>query len=162
MISLRDSIEFQCTAGQVFSWLESMPRVYKAWHPDHIDCRVIHGSMLEVGSEIECEEYLHGKLHSLRLRMTKVIPDKRVEFIIERMGRGAFEVQATSGSVKFVAELDIGVDSPFLGPLFDFIFLRFFHQRIDAMRQHMAEEGNNLKAILESEWPLRTDQNAEK
>jgi hypothetical protein len=162
MISLRDSVEIQCTAGQVFSWLKNMPLEYKSWHPDHIACRVIHGSMLEVGSEIECEEYLHGKLHSLRLRISNVVPDKRVEFIIERMGRGAFEVQVNSGSVRFMAELDIGVDSPIFGPLFDFTFLRFFHQRIDAMRQHMAEEGNNLKAILESGWPLRNDQNAEK
>jgi hypothetical protein len=27
----------------------------------------------------------------------------------------------------------------------------FFQQRIEAMRQHMKEEGENLKAILESE-----------
>lgn len=150
MISLRDSVEIHTTADQVFAWLDSMPREYRAWHPDHVACRVIHGSMCEVGSEIECEEYLHGKLHSLRLRLTKVVPDKRLEFVIERMGKGAFEVQTNTGSVKFVAELDMGTDYPILGPLFDFIFSFFFRQRIDAMRQHMAEEGINLKAILES------------
>ena len=156
MISLRDSIEIHTTARQVFTWLESMPKEYVSWHPDHIACQVIHGSMLEVGSEIECEEYLHGKLHSLRLRVTKVVPNKRVEFAIERMGRGAFEVLTNNDTVRFVAELDIGTASPIFGPLFDYIFSWFFYQRIEAMQRHMEEEGKNLKAILESALPLGT------
>lgn len=149
MISLRDSIKIHSTADQVFGWLENMPQEYRSWHPDHLSCRVIQGSMLDVGSEIECEEYLHGRLHTLRLRITKVVPDERVEFVIERMGRGAFEVQANNDTVRFIAELDIGTDSPIFGPLFDFIFSWFFHQRIEEMQQHMIEEGKNLKAILE-------------
>lgn len=156
MISLRDSIEIHTTARQVFTWLESMPKEYVSWHPDHIACQVVHGSMLEVGSEIECEEYLHGKLHSLRLRVTKVVPNKRVEFVIERMGRGAFEVLTNNDTVRFVAELDIGTASPIFGPLFDYIFSWFFYQRIEAMQRHMEEEGKNLKAILESALPLGT------
>ena len=152
MISLRDSIEIHTTAGQVFKWLVRMPQEYKSWHPDHISCRVLHGSMLKIGSEIECEEYLHGKWHSLRFKMTKVVPDKRVEFVIERMGRGAFEVQESNDKVRFVAELDIGSDRLILGPIIDLLFTLFFRQRIEAMRQHMAEEGENLKGILESEY----------
>jgi hypothetical protein len=156
MISLRDSIEIHTTARQVFAWLESMPKEYGSWHPDHIACQVVHGSMLEVGSEIECEEYLHGKLHSLRMRVTKVVPNKRVEFAVERMGRGAFEVLTNNDTVRFVAELDIGTASPVFGPLFDYIFSWFFHQRIEAMQRHMAEEGKKLKAILESDLPFGT------
>jgi hypothetical protein len=134
MISLRDSIEIHTTARQVFNWLEKIPQEYKSWHPDHVACRVLHGSMLEVGSDIECEENLHGKMHSLRFQMTKVIPD-----------------QEYNDTVRFVAELNIGSDSPILGPLIDLSFSLFFRQRIEAMRQHMIEEGENLKAILESE-----------
>lgn len=153
MISLRDSIEIRTTPGQLFAWLGRMPQEYESWHPDHVACRVLHGSMLEVGSEIECEEYLHGKLHAMRFRMTKVIPDKRVEFEVAGMGRGAFEAQAGDETVRFVAELDIGSEAPIIGRLFDFIFSRFFSGRIEATRQHMAEEGRNLKVILESEPP---------
>ena len=151
MISLRDTIEIQATPGRLFSWLERMPEEYKAWHPDHVSCRVIKGSMLEVGSELECEEYLHGKLHSMRFRMTKMIPDERVEFSVVGMGRGAFEAQANNSSVDFVAELDIGSEVPILGQLFGLVFSRFFGRRMESMRQHMAEEGQNLKQILESE-----------
>ena len=153
MISLRDSVEIHTTPGQLFAWLGRMPEEYESWHPDHVACRVLHGSVLEVGSVVECQEYLHGKLHSLRFRMTKVIPDKRVEFVIERMGRGAFEAQANGDTVTFVAELDIGSDAPIVGRFVDFIISRLFNQRIESMRQHMAEEGRNLKTILESGSP---------
>ena len=107
--------------------------------------------MLEVGSVLKCEEYLHGKLHSMRFRTTKVVPDRRIEFQIRGIGRGAFEAQASGDTVRFVAELDVGSDAPIIGQLFDFIFSRLFNQRIESMKQHMAEEGRNLKAILESE-----------
>jgi hypothetical protein len=151
MISLKDSIEIHATPGQVFAWLGRMPQEYLAWHPDHVACRVIHGSMLEVGSEMEFEEYLHGKLHSLRFRMTKVLPGKRVEFEVVGMGLGAFEAQAVDDHVRFIAELKIGTKDPLIGRLFDWIFAWLFKRRIAGMRQHMAEEGEYLKTILETE-----------
>jgi len=150
MICLRDRVEIHTTPDRLFDWLGQMPEVYLSWHPDHVACRVVHGSSLDVGSEIECEEYLHGRLHSMRFRMTKLIQDRRIEFAIKGMGRGAFEAEVGGDTVGFVAELDIGSDAPLIGRLLDFIFSWFFRQRIDAMRQHMAEEGRNLKAILES------------
>jgi hypothetical protein len=150
MISLRDSIEIRTTPQELFAWLGRMPQEYKSWHPDHVACRVLHGSMLEVGSEIEAQEYLHGKLHSMRFRMTKVVPNKRVEFEVQGMGRGAFEARANGDTVRFVAELDIGTYAPIIGRLFDFIFTWFFEQRIESMRQHMVEEGQNLKQLLEA------------
>ena len=150
MISLCDRIEIQTTPNQVFAWLERLPQEYRAWHPDHVACLVIQGSMLEVGSVIECKEYLHGKLHSLRFRMTRVVPGKRVEFVIEKMGKGAFEVQAKDNLVIFVAELAIGSEYPVIGSAFDLMFSIIFQKRLDAMRQHMKEEGENLKAILET------------
>lgn len=153
MISLKDSIEIRTTPRKFFDWLRRLPQEYQAWHPDHVACRVLHGSFLEVGSEIVCEEYLHGKLHSMRFRVTKVIPERRAEFVIRGMGSGAFEAVATGDMVRFTAELDIGSNTPLVGQIFDLIFQLFFKTRIDAMQQHMAEEGRNLKAILESSSP---------
>ena len=104
--------------------------------------------MLEVGSEIECQEYLHGELHSLKFRITKVIPDKRIEFKVIGFGYGAFDVQLVGENVIFFAELDIGSKIPVIGTFFDLIFPRLFRGRIKAMQQHMAEEGQNLKSIF--------------
>jgi hypothetical protein len=154
MISLKDSIEIHTTPRRLFAWLERMPQEYQSWHQDHVACQVIRGSMLEVDSEIECQEYLHGKLHTMRFRMTKVVPDKRIEFVVIGMGRGAFEAQIIGDAVRFIAELDIGSDAPIIGRCFDLIMSLFFQQRIAAMRQHMIEEGQNLKAILEVNSPI--------
>lgn len=151
MISLKDDIEIQTTPECIFTWLERMPQDYRSWHPDHVSCRVIKGSMLEVGSEIECQEILHGKLHSMRFRLTNLVPDRRIEFDVFGLGRGAFEVQQIGEYSRFVAELDIGTDIPVIGPLFDWILSGFFQRRIEAMKQHMAEEGRNLKALMEED-----------
>lgn len=160
MISLRDRIEIHTTPRRLFKWLCRLPEVYTAWHPDHVACQVLHGSLSELGSEIECKEYLHGTLHSMRLRVTKSVPDKRIEYAIKGMGRGAFEAEIMGDKVGFIAELDIGSDAPVIGRLFDLVFPRVFRNRIEAMKHHMAEEGQNLKTILESGAFRLADQDA--
>lgn len=150
MIRLQDRIEIRATPEQVWTWLDDLPQVYLSWHPDHVACRVLHGSLLTVGSEFECREYLHGKLHTLKFRMTKVIPNERVEYVVYGLGHGAFETKTSQGvGVHFVAELDIGSDIPIIGWTVDKIFQWFLKSRLESMQQHMREEGHNLKAILE-------------
>lgn len=151
MISLVDSIEINVPAERVFAWLGAMPQEYTSWHPDHVSCRILKGSMYEVGSEMECEEYLHGKLHKMRFRILKVYPGRRIEYGIVGMGRGAFEVEGEDEKVRFTAELKIGSDIPLIGQLVDIMFRAFFRSRLLAMRDHMAEEGRNLKGILEAD-----------
>ena len=152
MITLRDSITIRATPEHVFKWLEAMPREYKSWHPDHVACRVINGSMLQPGSEIECKEYLHGKLHTMRFRATRIDPGRRMEYVIAGLGKGAFEVTPRDDQVEFVAELGLGSDSPMLDRAVDTFLRALFGRRLDAMRQHMRDEGENLKKIIESGW----------
>jgi hypothetical protein len=152
LIELRDSIRIQTTPEQLFNWLESMPQEYGYWHVDHIACRVIKGSMFQPGSEIECKEYLHGKLHTMRFRPTRVDPGRRMEYEIVALGRGAFEVIPKGEEVEFVAELGLGSDFPIVGRLVDAVLRALLGRRLEAMRQHMREEGQNLKKILESGW----------
>ncbi len=80
-----------------FEWLNRLPEEYKSRHADPVSCQVLRGPVSEVGSEIECQEFLHDKLHSMRLRVTKVIPDGRIEFVVGGMGDGAFEVPQECG-----------------------------------------------------------------
>jgi hypothetical protein len=108
--------------------------------------------MFQPGSEIECKEYLHGKLHTLLLRLTKVDPGKRMEYEIPGLGKGAFEVIPKDGKVEFVAELDLGSDFPIVGSLVDVVLRALLSHRLEAMRGHMREEGQNLKEIIESGW----------
>jgi hypothetical protein len=108
--------------------------------------------MLQPGSEVEFQEYLHGKQHTLRLRLTKVDPGRRMEYKIPGLGKGAFEVIPEDDEVEFVAELGIGSDIPMVGPLVDAVLRTLFSRRLDAMKEHMQEEGQNLKRIMESGW----------
>jgi hypothetical protein len=155
VIRLRDSIRIRTTPEQPFRWLESMPQEYVRWHPDHVACRVLKGSMLHVGTEVECKEYLHGKLHSMRFRLTRVDPGRRMEYRIAGLGEGAFEAVAKGEEIDFVAELGLGSDVPVVGLLVDAILGSVFRRRLSAMRQHMLEEGQNLKRIIESGWQPR-------
>lgn len=150
MIKLRDSITIQTTPERIFEWLESLPQEYDSWHPAHVAYRVVKGSMLQPGCEIECQEYLHGQLHILRLCLTRVEPGKRMEYRIAGLGKGAFEVIPEDNEVEFVAELGVGIESPMIGALIDVVLSVLLRRRLEAMKRHMGEEGQNLKKILES------------
>lgn len=139
---------------QAFSWLMSLEQAYADWHPDHISCRALKGSIDEVGSEFECKEYLHGKLHTMRFRVTEVIPNRRMAYTISGMGRGSFEFIPREEGIEFLAEVSFGSELPLIGRSVDWILNRFFKSRLDAMKMHMFEEGRNLKRILETERRL--------
>jgi hypothetical protein len=73
-----------------------------------------------------------------------------VEYEVVALGKGAFEVIPKGDEVEFVAELGLGSDFPIVGPLVDAVLQALLSRRLEAMRQHMLEEGQNLKKILES------------
>ena len=73
MEELKDSILINVSAEKIFNWFRKIDQYYLDWHEDHISCKVIKGSLGEVGSEIIFEEYLHGKLYRLKFIVTKII-----------------------------------------------------------------------------------------
>jgi len=75
-----------------------------------------------------------------------------MEYEIAGLGNGAFEVIPRDNEVEFVAELGLGSDSPILGRAVDAFLRALFGRRLEAMRGHMREEGENLKKIIESDW----------
>ena len=149
MTTLKDSIEIKATPEKVFEWLLQRfkdKEAYQAWHPDHVDVRWIKGEPLQEGSIVYAEEYLHGELHKLKFLITKVVPNKEIEykplfplsifapgntFLIEPKGRNSCIFTAIS---RFRA-----------GPLFK----KLAKNRIEATKQHIKEEGENLKRALE-------------
>jgi hypothetical protein len=111
--------------------------------------------MLLVGSEIQCEEVLHGKLHIMQLRPTRVEMGRRLEYRIMGLGKGVFQAIQKGEEVEFMAELYLGSNAPLIGPLVDAVLRSLFRRRLEAMRQHMREEGQNLKKIIEAGWESR-------
>lgn len=152
MITLCDEVEIHATPAQVFAWIADLPAHYLEWHPDHLSCRWERGTGLAEGARLVCEERLHGEVHRLTLTATRVVPDRLLEYRMP-YGDGSFETLPSDGGAVFVAGLRLGTRIPLIGRLVDAVLIRFFGDRLLAMRTHMAEEGVNLKALLEGTPP---------
>ena len=62
---------------------------------------------------------------------------------------GEFVVSPVNGGSQFTAVIAVGVRAPIIGPVADWLLRRTLGNRIDAIGRHQAEEGTNLKALLE-------------
>ena len=120
---------------------------YRLWHPDHLNCLWIKGSPFKVGSLLQVEETLHGRRHRLVFKLHRVEEGRRVHFhmlfpasLICRGGE--FAAEPVGQATRFTARLAFRFGS---------LLLRLFPQRIKAIRQHMRQEGEYLKAFAENE-----------
>ena len=82
-VILTDSIEIKTTPEDIFDFFTHIVdnESYRAWHPDdHRAFRWLKGQPWEEESVVYAEEYIHEKLHKLKFVITKVIPNRRIEF----------------------------------------------------------------------------------
>jgi hypothetical protein len=147
MIEIEDSIEINVPAEKVFEWLTNLrdSETYKTWHPDHVSLRWIKGEPFHEGSVVYAEEYLHGELHKLKFVGKKMIPNRLIEYGLpfpwSFFGKNWFIIEPREeNSCVFTAKGFLRA-----GPLFK----KLGKKRIEATKQHMKEEGENLKKILE-------------
>jgi hypothetical protein len=154
MITLKDSIAIEATPEAVFGWLVQRfqdKESYQVWHPDHVDIRWIKGEPLQEGSIVYAEERLHGVLHKLKFRITKVVPNRLIEYrILFPMSLLAPEnsfVIEPKGEGRCVFTSQGGLRVP------RWLFERMHRRhkgKIEATEQHMREEGENLKRAVEA------------
>lgn len=149
MIELRDRVTIRAPADAVWNWLEAMPDHYLEWHPDHVDARWLSGGALVPGAVLESREILHGKPHRLRMTLTDVQPGRRVRYRLFPGLNGEFSVSDVNGESAFTAVVAIGLPTPVIGPIVDRLIRLMLGSRIEAIARHQAEEGANLKALLE-------------
>ena len=145
MIILRDSIEIKVTPQKTFDWLVHLEENYKAWHPDHVECYWLKGKPAAEGSILYVEEYIHGSLHKMRSRITKIEPTERIEYkFLFPMSlicpEGSFIIEPKGESCIFTATLSFR---------FAKILPKLAKGRVEALKKHMREEGENLKRLLE-------------
>jgi hypothetical protein len=153
-IILRDSIEIQTRPEKVFNFLIHLvdDESYRIWHPeDHVALRWIKGNPWEEGSVARAEEYIHGKLHKLRFKITKVVPNKKIEYVpVSRFLRrffpkNEFVIEQKGESCLFIASGTYRV-----GWLAKTFFNKAVDRALSSVKKHMKEEGENLKNILEA------------
>jgi len=150
MISIKDSIEIKAPPEKVFNWLINIRtgRDYQTWHPDHVDWQWIKGKPFQEGSVALFEEYLHGRMHRLKFKCTRVIPNRLIEYkpsfpMSILMSRGQFAMEPRGAeSCSFTAAINFR-EGPF--------FKKLFTKQMEDLKQHMKEEDENLKRIIEAQ-----------
>ena len=153
MITLRDSIEIKATPEEIFEWLAQRfedKESYRAWHRDHRDLRWVKGRPLQKGSIVYAEEYLHGRLHKLRFRITKMERNRVIEY------KALFPLSIVAPGNAFLIEPK-GENRCIFTAMGSLRLPRWLcekahnkcRKKIGATLQHMKEEGENLKKALE-------------
>jgi len=152
---LTDSIEIKTTPEKVFDFFFRLVdnESYRAWHPDdHVTFRWIKGHPWEEGSVGYAEEYIHGKLHKLKFVITKLIPNRLIEyaptswFLRIYFPKNRFTVEPKQGACIFTAQGTIRV-----GWLIRTFAKKRLERGLSSVRKHMKEEGESLKRILEAD-----------
>jgi len=151
MIRLEDSIKVDAPAESVFQWLAQRMRdreSYRAWHPDHVDLRWIKGEPLQEGAVVYAEERLHGRLHKLKFRITRVVPNRLIAY------RSLFPLSLLAPENRVITEPNgehrctFAASASLRVPRW--LFERHHPGQIEGALQHMREEGQNLKRAVES------------
>jgi len=153
-VILTDSIEIKTRPEKIFNFFAKLvdDESYRAWHPDdHVALRWIEGQPWEEGSVVYAEEYIHGKLHKLKFVVTKVIPNREIEYapvswLLRRYSpKNTFSLQQKEGTCVFTA-----TGTYRIGWLVKTFAKKRLERGLSSVKKHMKEEGENLKRILEA------------
>lgn len=149
MIELRDTVTVDAAPQEVWHWLEELPEHTLEWHADHRGARWVRGGGFVPGAVMEVHEILHGKPHRLRMAVTEVEPGRRVRYRVLPGLSGDFVIDAADGGTEFTAVITMGSRARLIGPLLDRLLRWSIKSRIEAIERHQAEEGANLKLLME-------------
>ncbi|MBU3915280.1 MAG: SRPBCC family protein [Proteobacteria bacterium] len=144
---LTDSVQIDAPVQKIWEFFDNIEVNYKSWHEDsHVTCKWLKGRPHEEGSLAYFEEILDGKLCKIKVITTKVEKHKLVEtkppFPVSFIHtRGTYKFESKGNSSIFTA-----INHFRIPPLFNKNLLSL----IDATEEHMKEEGENLKRIIEN------------
>ena len=102
---------------------------------------------MQEGSTVYAEEYLHGELHKLKFVISRVVPNKQIEYkppfplSIFVLGNSFILESSGDNHCIFTALAHYRA-----GPLFK----KLAKSKIEATMNHMKEEGENIKRAVES------------
>lgn len=143
-----DDIWIRASSEKVFAFFEDMAANYQRWHPDHICFEWRRGDGLKEGNEFYFEERIAGQKLCKHTRFTKIKKDSYIEFTMKNyffryfIPKLTFEFTPEDDGCRFAAQIYMNGVGP--------IGRRLHKQQFAAVRQHMKEEGENLKAIIEA------------
>jgi hypothetical protein len=152
-VILTDSVKIKTKPQKIFAFLTSIvdDDSYRAWHKeDHVSFRWLKGKPWAKGSIIYAEEYIHGKLHKLKFKITEIVPNKKIQYTpVSRFIRFFFPKNEFLIEQKADCCLFIASGTYRLGWIGKTFFGKAIENSLLSVKKHMKEEGQNLKRILE-------------
>jgi hypothetical protein len=134
------------TPEAVSLFFANMPENYLRWHRDHVLFRWEGKGGLYAGARFYFEERIAGKLLRKRVRFTRIVPGRLIEFAVTNplfrlvLPSIAFEIEPEGDGVRVTQTIRIRT-----GPIGAWLNRKEFA----VVQKHMDEEGENLKRILE-------------
>ncbi|MFO7996158.1 MAG: hypothetical protein R6U93_03285 [Dehalococcoidia bacterium] len=153
-VIVTEAISIRTTPGNIFNYLTSIvdDDSYKALHDaNNVSFRWLKGQPWVVGSIAYAEHYLHGELHKFEFIVTKVVPNRHIEYmptsrLMRRFfSRKEFVIEEDDDTCLFTTSETLRV-----GWIMRTFFKKHLENGLSSTRRHMREEGENLKRILES------------
>jgi hypothetical protein len=144
-IVIEDSIEIEVEPEAVFKFPLNLKDdvSYRVWHPsDHISLRWVKGKSWEVGLIVSAKEYIHGVVHTLKFVVTKMIPNRLIEYSptywLYRIfiPKNSFIIEQTSGGCIFRA-----VGCYRVGRIGKLFAKKRIAEGIASIKKHIREEG---------------------
>ena len=135
----------------IYRFFDDMEQNYLRWHPDHVLFRWVSGRGVGGGNAFHFDERINGKLLKKTVVFTHVVPNRHIEFAPTLwllrlfLPRMIFRIEEQTTACLFTAEIHLRI-----GPL----AARLNRRDLDAVRQHMKEEGQNIKRLLEAPGSL--------
>ena len=146
MKTLKESIEINVSPEVIWEWFLHLAENYCEWHPSHIKAYWKSGIPNKIGSVFYAEENIAGELLKMKSKLTKLIPNKLYKFktvgsLKLLLPRGTFEIKTSDNGSIFTATLDFRMGN---------LLSKIVNKKVREITQHMIEEGQNLKDILET------------
>jgi len=145
MKTLRESIEINVSPEIIWDWFLHIVENYLEWHPSHIKANWETETVSEVGSILYTEEDISEDFLKMRSKLTQLIPNRLYRFktvggLKLLLAGGSFEIEPSKNGSIFTATLDFHMGK---------LISKLFKKKVQQISQHMIEEGENLKKILE-------------
>jgi len=142
---LSESIEINVSPEIIWDWFLHIAENYLEWHPSHIKANWETETVSEVGSILYAEEDISGDFLKMKSKLTKLIPNRLYRFktvggLKLLLAGGSFEIEPSENGSIFTATLDFHMGK---------FISKLFKKKVQQISQHMIEEGQNLKKILE-------------
>lgn len=144
---LKARTHIQADPEEIFTFFEEMEENYEQWHDEHITFRWVEGRPLKKGSQSYFEEEIGGEVLKKTVVYSRVIPNRRIELQPTSrlmrlfLPRIIFDIEPGNNGCHFTQRIKIRT-----GP----IGRRLNRDQFDAVHQHMQEEGENLKRMIET------------